>query len=263
MENAMHSTLVVRGDDRSLYRTADGYLFWLDENKPLDRSIIQTGIYDLSGTRVIASLVKQGDIVIDIGANIGYYTVLMQSLAGETGRVLAFEPAACISDVLRRNVSTNKMGNCDVFQVGLSDHSGSGTLYISAECVSLHRVMDTVPASSETVSLISLDEFVHTFGAPEKIDFIKMDVDGHEPYVLNGAWQTLERFDPVLMINISHEYYLAAGMTAWDFYYLLKDKGYFIYYDDNLDEIMTKHQFLVKCANFDRNVNIIISRHKL
>jgi hypothetical protein len=96
-----------------------------------------------------------------------------------------------------------------------------------------------------------------------KIDFIKVDVDGHEPYFFEGAWETLDKYDPVVFLEVSHLHYLEGGVTAWDFYEKLKAHNYLIYHENNLDEIKTKEEFLIKCGNFAYSTNIIISKKPL
>jgi hypothetical protein len=96
-----------------------------------------------------------------------------------------------------------------------------------------------------------------------RIDFVKIDVDGHEPMVLSGAWDTLDIFELIVLLEISHLHYLEAGVTAWDFYEILKLKNYHIYHEKNLKEMNTKEDFLRNCADFSKSMNILISKKRL
>ncbi len=94
----------------------------------------------------------------------------------------------------------------------------------------------------------------------KKLDFIKVDVDGHEPFFLHRAISTIEKYDPAILLEVSHENYLEAGFTAWEFYAYLKENGFHIYSEINLLEFHSKADFLKECGNFAYSANIIISK---
>lgn len=259
----MRSQCLKRSDTLQLYKTKDDFLFWLNEKKYLDEKIISTGEFEPDSTQAVRTLVQPGDVVIDVGANIGYYTILLQHLTGSTGKVLAFEPTTHYRDILNLNILENGMDNCSVYPVGLSNKTVDTTIAIGECSATLQWVFDQAPAKTETISLMPLDDFVTLHPEITRIDFIKVDLDGHEPAFLDGAWQTIERFKPVMLLEVAHEQYLDMGVTAWDFYEILKARGFFIYHEVNLTEITSRHDFLVKCANFDRSANIIISQNRI
>lgn len=245
--------------NRNLYLTKDSYRFWLNPEKYLDQTIINTGIFEEKSTLAVKRLVKKNDIVLDIGANIGYYTVIFSHLVGSNGKVLAFEPTKHYRKILKQNLRVNRILNCKVFDFGLSDRKEQQKICIGDCSATIHWTSDEKPKDTEMIALISLDEFIKS-NPLKKINFIKIDVDGHEPLFFKGAWKTLEKYNPVVLMEINQENYLRAGFTAWDFYDLLKRKGYKIYSEDNLKEFETKRDFLIKCANFAYSANIIISR---
>ena len=248
--------------NRNLYKTEENYYFWLDSEKYLDKSIIEHGFFEKESTEAVKKIVKNGDVVLDIGANIGYYTVIFSRLTGSKGMVYAFEPVKKYREVLKENLISNKVKNAKIYPFGFSDKKESLDIYIGNSSATLHWVADNSPLFQERIRLITLDEFSKKNNI-KKIDFIKIDVDGHEPSFFKGAWNTLEKFNPVILLEINQENYLKAGTTAWDFYDLLKSKSYKIFDEENLKEFPSKREFLIKCGNFAYSANIIISKNNL
>lgn len=259
---ANKSKLMQKGTDRNLYKTRFNDLFWLNKTGYVDQCIINSGVFEEHSTRIARRLIKEGDTVLDVGANIGYYSVMFSKLVGETGKVFAFEPTKFFGTVLRMNLEANGCTNVAMFKLGLSNKDQELIIQIGDSSASLHVPGKRALRTEEIIELKTLDGFIEEY-KPQKIDFVKVDVDGHEPAFLEGAWKTLERYDPTILIEISHLHYLEAGYTAWGFYDLLKNKKYRIYSEDNFTEFKTKEDFLIKCGNFNYSANIILSKKEL
>lgn len=257
------SRLVVKGDERSLYLTSSKDLFWLNKTGYIDRTIIEKGVFEPQSTEVTKRLVKQGNLVLDIGANIGYYSVMLSKLVGKSGKVIAFEPTEHFRKTLRMNLDANNITNVEVIDIGLSDKDQKLEIDIGPSSATLHSPLgfDSIE-SKEVINLTTLDSFVQKHNILQ-IDFIKIDVDGHEPFFFEGAWKSLNKYNPIVLLEVSHLHYLEAGFTAWDFYDLLKKNKYRIYHEEQFVEMKTKEDFLRNCANFAYSTNIIISRREL
>jgi len=255
--------LVKRGKDRSLYYLQMGYNLWLNDTGYIDQEILKKGIFEGASTKVIKSIVKEGDVVLDVGANIGYYTLLFSKLVGKNGKVFAFEPTEHFIGVLNKNVKENNINNVEIQKIGLSNKEQELKIDIGPSSATLHSPenFDTI-LDNETINLTTMNDFVHRRSL-EKIDFIKIDIDGHEPMFFEGAWEALEKFSPIVIFEVSHLHYLSAGVLAWEFYDKVKKKGYLFYNENDLSEIKTKESFLRKCANFDRSSNVIISKNRI
>lgn len=256
------STLIKTGDEVNLYKTIYDDFFWLNPKKYLDREIINTGIFENQSTNLVKRLIKKGDVVLDIGANIGYYTVILSKLVGTQGKVYAFEPTLHYGKFLEQNIKINNIENCTILDYGLSDKEACLAICIGESSATLHWVVDFKPHQIENIKLTTLDKFVIDNNI-DKIDFIKIDIDGHEPAFLRGASEVLSKMKPIILLEVNHENYLHAGVTAWDFYDLLKNENYFIYSEDNLIEYKTKREFLMKCGNFAYSANILICKNKI
>lgn len=249
---------ILAGKERSLYETPEGLQFWLDERRYIDQCIIHSGQFEPVSTEFVKRFLKPGSVALDVGANIGYYSVVFSKLVGEQGKVLAFEPTVHYGNVLSENLKQGQIKNCEIFSYGLSDRRQELEISIGSASATLHWSDDIRPIAFEKIHLQRLDDVWDSFGL-DRLDFIKIDVDGHEPAFLNGAWETIAQYRPVILLEVSHANYLDYGITAWDFYDLLKAKGLHIFSEKTLLEYPTKRQFLMECGNFAYSANVVLS----
>jgi len=257
-----NTKLIKKGNPRSLYCTREGSYYCLDEGKYLDKCIIDLGVFEVTSTEVVRKLVKPGNVVIDVGANIGYYTVLLSKLVGDAGKIISFEPTENYRKILQKNIDENNITNCMIFPYGLSNQNINAEICIGECSATMHWVDNIRPQNTENITLYKLDDIVDKLGVSQ-IDFIKVDIDGHEPAFLDGAKRTLTNYDPVILLEVNHLNYLDYGITAWDFYEQLINWKYNIYYEEGLELIENRKDFLVKCGNFSHSANIVISRKML
>lgn len=149
--------------------------------------------------------IHAGDVVLDIGAAIGTTALIFSHLAGEKGRVIAFEPV--MAGVLRTNVRANNLNNVEVVEKGVADKCGVTEIEISDYGVdaSICRRNYTrgYYQNTRSINLISLDEFIRLNPLP-KIDFIKMDIEGAEESALRGAETLIKKYRPKWSIASYH-----------------------------------------------------------
>jgi FkbM family methyltransferase len=205
-----------------------GINFELDLNDAIPRFLFYVGYYERWETRWLESALEPGWTVLDIGAHIGYYSLLCAKGVGPTGAVYAFEPRPSTFAQLRRNVELNPGLNVypqamavseRAERLGLSEtnSSNTGTSYITGK-----------GSADSGVAATTLDEFVCEHGLT-RVDFIKADVEGHEVKVLSGATQTLDRFRPRVMIELSPDALQRFGDTSESVIESLRSRGYLIY----------------------------------
>lgn len=182
----------------------------LDLREGIDLAIYLFGYFEYETVRAYRRLLKPGDIVLDIGANIGAHALPLARCVSPTGKVIAFEPTAFAFNKLRQNISLNPpLANLiRAEQVMLVDSDNAQIeprLYSSwqihdaaADTHPKHggRLMDTTGAQNMT-----LDRYM-TEHKPGAVSLIKMDVDGHECQVLRGAHELLRRDKPILLMEI-------------------------------------------------------------
>jgi FkbM family methyltransferase len=157
--------------------------------------------------------VKQGMHVVDIGANIGYYAVLASKLVGERGHVTAFEPNSENARLILLSVERNRIKNVKLLPVALSTQMGNA--FFSAHVGSNGGLLPSntdvlVSSQCDVVPTFRLDQLVS-----EHIDFLKIDVEGAEGLVFEGAWSLIERDRPIICSEFSPEMLLrVSGVHA-------------------------------------------------
>jgi FkbM family methyltransferase len=165
----------------------------VDPTKAIGRSIVTTGLFDLTVSEVLARLIDAGDTVVDAGANVGYMTVLAATAAGRDGRVLAFEPHPDLFAILRQNAANAMRSGCRVEarQAALGDRHGQAHLQIPesfADNDGVSTFVDSGPAPARTVP-VAMERLDDLIDSP--VSVLKLDVEGFEASVLRGAQRLL------------------------------------------------------------------------
>lgn len=146
---------------------------------------------------------KKGETVLDAGANIGWYTLIMSRMVGKHGKVLAVEPDPSNFTVLERNIKDNSLENVSAFQVALSDRDGYSIMSI-AKLPTQHSLVESIDkARLQTVKTMKLDTLLKT-AKTARLDFAKVDVEGAEMQLLKGASVTLDS-KPEMIIESSKD----------------------------------------------------------
>jgi len=175
---------------RSEYIEIDGQKLFLDKEDSLLLSTRKNN-YDRFEIECLKQIIKNGDIVVDLGANIGYYTLILAQLVGKSGHVYAFEPEPSNFEILSKNVKENKHDNVTLVQKAVSDKNSKIKLYVSKRNLASHRIFDAEDKrKSIEVDVTTLDEYFQKSKKP--IKFIKMDVEGAEGATILGASKIIE-----------------------------------------------------------------------
>jgi FkbM family methyltransferase len=153
------------------------------------------GTYEPKNVEAIQKTVRKDDVAYDVGAHVGYFSVLMGDIVGSGGKVVAFEPRGLNLGYLRQHVAVNHCNNIEIVSKAVGDHSGhakletrtgSGTGYVSE-------------TGDEDVEITSIDELVET-GALPAPTFLKIDVEGGEMAVLRGARKIIASQRPRMIL---------------------------------------------------------------
>lgn len=164
----------------------------------MQETILLENHWDRLLTQTLNESLKQGDVFIDVGANVGYFSLLAAKRVGETGRVLAIEPNPAVADQLRANVERSKLSNVIVEEVACSEFPDSMTLYIPKSSVQASLSPSNGGTESTEVRCVPLDQ-LHDL---PKVSFIKIDVEGAELIALKGMRETLVKFRPTIVIEL-------------------------------------------------------------
>ncbi len=193
-------SLVIEGpQDRAVLRLHASRLGGLDT---IGAQLL-TGRYEPTTQRLMRHLIRPGATVVDVGANIGFFTVLGAVLTGPRGRVLAFEPEPRNHGQLARNVLANGLRQVEVHARACSDRPGRHFLDVNHAESGWHRL---APAGATgagrrrvPVELVTLDSVVGS----ARVDLVKIDVEGHEGSVVAGMMATV-RANPDLVVVLEH-----------------------------------------------------------
>ncbi len=150
---------------------------------------------------LLADLVRSGDTVLDIGANIGVYTKRLSELVGPTGRVISMEPLPSTFDILSSNVHALKLANVKCMNVAVSDRMGMVRMEVPRYETGWQNIYraHVVAEKGGNVQAVALDD---VFASLDHVGFIKCDVEGHELAVLQGATGLIQKHHPKWLIEI-------------------------------------------------------------
>src|SRR5678815_821956 len=179
----------------------------------ISQTLFLYGSFEISETRLIQSVLRPGMTFVDVGANIGYYTVVGARLVGPGGMVHAFEPHGGIRAKLQDNIARNGLHNVSVHADAIAETTGTVSFFASAlgENQGISSIMPGAGREAAApVPSVSLDDFAARLG-PTRIDLIKIDVEGAELQVIAGGRRTLAGADAPAIIFEAGELAPVAG----------------------------------------------------
>ncbi|BAY33767.1 methyltransferase FkbM family protein [Nostoc carneum NIES-2107] len=209
--------------------------------------------FETSEIEFVRQSLKKGDIFLDVGANGGLYTVIAAKQIGHTGHVYAFEPGLRELSLLRHNIAVNNLSNVTVIEKAVSNQKGKTQFAISHDGAMNSFKVTNHPQQKikewQTVEIISLDDFIQEFNVG-KINFIKIDVEGAEHLVLEGAKNILSHHKMIILFEAAEINAASFGYSVHNFLQELINLGLTIYYlnpsgdlvnvDEHNDEIGKK-----------------------
>ena len=236
-------------------------------------------IHEESTTNLFQKTIKKGDIVVDLGANIGYFTLLAARLVGKGGRVYAFEPEPRNYSYLLKNIQLNSYSNITAIQKAVSDRDGKARLYMcpydtghhtinQQEGIEDYRHGRTGRVSAVDVESVILDRFME--GREDGIDVIKMDVEGAEALALSGMDRILkENKDIKMFVEFFPLFIKKMGSSPEEFISkLLEDYGFSIFiigqdydaYNKELLRINSADELMNFCRDKEDHLNLFIKK---
>lgn len=210
------------GDNLAVTRALDRFYIYVDtRDLALSPPLLLEGEWEHGVTTFLLDLIKPGMTVVDVGANIGYFTLLAASLVGEKGTVYAFEPSPANFKLLQKNLIANWFTDrVRWFSFALLDQAGQKDLRAAGSIPGASSLFMTEAAGApvhldETITVMTkaLDEIVQ-----DPVDVIKIDAEGSEPYILEGMKATLARSPGVqLVMEFNIQALQAAGKDPKEF----------------------------------------------
>ena len=160
-------------------------------------------------TKLISNELKEKMVCLDLGANIGYYALLESNLVGNSGKIIAIEPSPNNFDKLSQNLNLNCVKNVIPFNFACGDKNGKIPFLVSKKS-NLCTVVDQNYLKKPSDNIIDvpikkIDDFLDE-NKIEKVDFIRMDVEGYEGHIIKGMQKTLDKNNPMLHIEVHRQF---------------------------------------------------------
>lgn len=181
------------------------------------------GSFENFEAKFIRDTLQQGNTVFDIGANAGFFTLIAAKKVGPAGHVYAFEPGVYELQLLRHNLKINHLDNVTIVDCAVSDKVGTAQFAISNDGAMNSLAQTKHPSQKikewREVKVITLDYFVEQQGI-KHVDFMKIDVEGAEKKVLQGATNFLTRLDAPMILcefcDVTALGFQSSGRELWD-----------------------------------------------
>jgi FkbM family methyltransferase len=224
----VHTDLLPPASGYQPLSTSWGITVYADPTKTIGRSILTTGVYDLTVSETLARLITPGDTVIDAGANIGYMTLLSAMAAGSTGTVLAFEPHPDLFPIIQQNLMATKaryrVAHAELHNEALGAEPGIARLQLPSGFTAndgIAQIVSTVDAETPSIAVT-----VNTLDAilgQKSATVLKLDVEGFELQVLQGSIRAIAEK------RIRHIVFEDHNSEQSDVVRFLQDHGYHVY----------------------------------
>lgn len=201
----------------------EGHTIYLNREDNVNGAQIIAGDYQLEEKALYEKYIRKGDVVLDIGANIGYFTLIYARLVGEKGHVYAFEPNKTNFALLKKNVEANGYKNITVHNVAISDVEKDGFLYLNDYNMGDHRIYDSHNGRDKhPVKITTIDKVLNG----KKADFAKIDTQGAEIGVLRGMKETVKTIHTMCIEFWPYGLNRAQQGKPEDLLSLIKDYGF-------------------------------------
>jgi FkbM family methyltransferase len=266
LANSLPRFLIPKPNGEQVIETIHGFKLRVDPENDMgvERSLYYTGTYEKGTLHVIETILRPGDTFVDIGANIGLMTVHAALCVGVSGRVVAYEPNPETNDILQRNVVLNELGNVQVRPFAVGAERSTGMIFDHPDPNRGRATMvgsDHERAGHE-VEVVALDE---EFADGERVDMIKMDIEGYELEALKGMRSMLERAEPpMLIIEYSELRENSSGQEPRPIYDFIDQLGVYRFFRTSKSK--ERKSGLVEVTDPDRfpihdNIYCLPSRH--
>ena len=202
----------------------DGVSMRLDTHLPAERMVMVSGLYQPALANLLQQHTAPGAYCLDLGANIGFFTLKLAHWAGPQGRVAAFEANPQMATRVRHNVALNDQTWVDVVNRPVDRQARQATFYLAANPgkSSLLATQVTAPVDVLTVQTLVLDDYLDAQGW-DRLDVIKSDIEGNDCNALLGAQKALARFKPLIVLEF---WYRTSPEIAREYFEFLESLEY-------------------------------------
>ncbi|HEY9003247.1 MAG TPA: FkbM family methyltransferase [Mucilaginibacter sp.] len=209
-------------EDIAIYTSADNYIEW---------AILSGGTYENATNKLIKISLRPGDVALDIGGNIGLQSIRMSRSVGEQGKVFAFEPLVHLQEKLSRNIKLNKADNVKLFPYALSNAESEADFHISKGNWNqgTFNISSNQPGTEVQHVIIKVADEIPDIKALNRLDLVKIDVEGFEYQVLLGLKQTIGKHKPRIIFEYDKNYWEANAQNFSECFDFLSSLSYTLY----------------------------------
>lgn len=245
--------------------TRGGITWSLELAEAIDLGLWALNMFEPGVTRALARLLKPGDVVVDVGANVGAHALRMAQRVGEQGRVYAFEPTEFGFQKFSTNLALNPVlaKRVELLRVGLTDLKERPLPELVSASWSLTRPMDDIHprdlgfgSSTRGARFVPLDTWAKEKGLT-KLDLVKLDVDGYETRVIRGALETLRKLKPTIVMEWAPHHFVDPEEPFLESISLLQGLGYSFHSLEGAPLQGTTPEELARMVPRDTLVNVI------
>ncbi len=206
----------------------------------IQQQIYFLGYYDKPSIQFLKNNLKEGDVYIDVGANVGAFALVACSHVGVQGKVIAFEPVSHVYEQLKYHLQLNHLSQMTIEKLALFNENTQLNLILSSnENLGMSSVFkhDAINGKTEMVNAVRGDDYFSQKNF-SKIDFIKMDIEGAELFALQGLEETLKKYKPILLLELSEPVLANAGVKKEEIITFLNKMKYEMKGIDNAGNIV-------------------------
>jgi FkbM family methyltransferase len=214
--------------DRIVFESGDGVK--IASSNPDQRSApieaLNFGAYEPEETAIMLQVINDGDLILDIGGNIGWFSILLAKRFPNS-EILSFEPVGPVFDELKANIDLNECRKVTAYNLGLSDSEGEFDIFYDPTYSARSSTQDLSDGASRKVvcRTVTLDAFAAKHGL-RPVQVIKCDVEGAELFVIRGGLGLIERDKPAIFAEMLRKWAGKFGYHPNDIIALLKPLGY-------------------------------------
>jgi FkbM family methyltransferase len=193
--------------DKTYCKKLGGHFYiGVNPSEHIQQQLFWYGCYEKELGEIIKRALRPGDVFFDIGANIGYFS-LLGAIFQPASTVIAFEPVSSVFRKLEDNISINKITNIMAVNAAVGNKNEEGEIFISSDDntgMSSLKNPENYSGKREKVKIIAIDDWFRSSGLP-KIDLIKLDIEGSELAALRGMREILQNYKPLVIAEINPE----------------------------------------------------------
>ncbi len=237
----------------------------LNPDDPVVSGALMLGAYEVIFGKIFREALAPDMTIVDIGANIGYYTLIASAHAGKDGKVIAYEPEPENLRLLERTIAKNHLENVIVVTSAVGEKTGNATLYCDPNNKGKHTLLPVEGNTPTTVQTTTLDASLENQNL-HRVDVIKIDIEGWEAKAFRGMQKTLATYHPQIFFEFAPERIRETGEDPLHFLSALASFGYILEHIDEktgmlvpIDDCM---QFIKTLSGYDGYANIRLTWKK-